>query len=648
MREELDDATLTAYALGELSEEERAAIETLLAASDDARRAADEIRATAQSLRAAFASEEQSALTPAQISNIDAAAKRGPLSTPGPRHRFGVAFGTVACLAAAAVVVLAIAVPSLHRSRMATDHPGPSRTGSGPARAAGPGGPSKAELERLKALGYVDDAVSLSAPTDDLRPPSAPFDTEAYDHIADNPFVLVASDPRSTFSVDVDTASYAIVRRFLNGGRLPPKDAVRIEELVNYFPYAYAPPVDGRPFAVHLDVASCPWNPSHRLARVAIKGRDMPRGERPPANLVFLLDVSGSMADPSKLPLVQAAMRLFLGELQPHDRVAIVVYAGAEGLALPSTSASDRGVIVSAIESLSPAGGTHASAGIHLAYETAAAGFIEGGINRVILATDGDFNVGVTNQGDLIRLIEEKARSGVFLTTLGFGMGNYKDSTLEKLADRGNGNYAYIDSLMEARKVLVEQVGGTLLTIAKDVKLQVEFNPRKVQAFRLVGYENRMLAHQDFNDDRKDAGDIGAGHTVTAFYEIVPPGAAVDAPVVDPLKYQPSARSSRDAGGSDELLTLRLRYKQPDADRSLLAEVALKDDGKAFSAADADFRFAAAVAGFGMVLRESPHKGQADFARVLAWANASRGADEHGLRAEFVRLVEVAGSLPRE
>jgi Ca-activated chloride channel family protein len=648
MREELDDARLTAYVLGELPEDERAALESHISGSQEARRTLEEIRAAALALRQAFAAEERHALTPEQRARIDAAATPDPLPLVPPRPRVRPWLRAAAALAVAAGIVLAIALPSLRRARVASTRTAATPTAPGsPQPTAAANALSRAQLEQLKSLGYVQGDEALPSTVEAYRFPSAAFNTEAYDHIADNPFVLVASDPRSTFSADVDTASYAIVRRFLNGGQLPPKDAVRIEELVNYFPYAYAPPTDGRPFAVHMDVASCPWSPSHRLVRVALKGRELPRGERPPANLVFLLDVSGSMDEPNKLPLVQAAMRLLVGELQPKDRVAIVVYAGAEGLALPSTLASDRSSILSAIESLSPGGTTHGSAGIRLAYQTAAANFIKGGINRVILATDGDFNVGVTNQGDLIRLIEEKAKSRVFLTALGFGMGNLKDSTLEKLADHGNGNYAYIDSLMEARKVLVEQVGATLVTIAKDVKLQVEFNPRKVKAFRLIGYENRVLAHQDFNDDKKDAGDIGAGHTVTAFYEIVPPGEAVDAPAVDPLKYQSPARSSTGAD-SGELLTLKLRYKQPDADQSSLVEVPLKDSGKAFQAADPDFRFAVAVAAFGMLLRESPHKGEADYGKVLAWANASRGADEVGLRAEFVRLVDLARSLPRK
>jgi Ca-activated chloride channel family protein len=646
MTEELDDVTLTAYALGELSDEKRAAVEAMLGRSEEARRAVDDTTATARSLRAAFASETRDVLSPAQLTAIDAVADGVPTVVPRPRRRPAGTFRIVAGLAAAAAMVAAVWVPSLRRAGTVAAPSESYRPPSTPAQSPAAPKLSRQALENLKALGYVGGDIDVPPPAG-LQDSFAPFNTESYDHISDNPFVLVATDPRSTFSVDVDTASYAVVRRFLNDGHLPPKDAVRVEELINYFPYAYAPPTDGKPFAVHLDVASCPWSPGHRLVRVALKGREAPRTERPPANLVFLLDVSRSMDEPDKLPLVKAAMRLLVGELQPHDRVAIVVYAGREGLALPSTPASDRGSIVAAIDSLSPGGGTHGSAGIRLAYETATANFVKGGVNRVILATDGDFNIGVTNQGDLTRLIEDEARTGVFLTTLGFGMGNLKDSTLEKLADHGNGNYAYIDSLMEARKVLVEQVGSTLVTIAKDVKLQLEFNPRRVRAFRLIGYENRVLAHQDFNNDKKDAGDIGAGHTVTAFYEIVPPGQPVEAPGVDPLKYQrpPASTAGPDNG---ELLTVKLRYKQPDADHSFLTEVALNDDGKFFQAAGPDFRFAAAVASFGMLLRDSPYKGQADYSHVLALAKASRGADETGLRAEFVRLVGLATSLGRD
>jgi Ca-activated chloride channel homolog len=649
MRDELDEAKVTGYALGDLDDEERSAVEPLIAAFPDTRREVEEIRAAAAALREAFASAPRHELTPEQRLAIEAVAARQPVTIMRSGRRVAGPLWLAAMLAAAAAVVIAISMPSLLRARVArVQEPfavAPSSTVAAVTPAPRPttGTPSQKQVEQLEGLGYVGGDKSV----DDLqgvRAPSAPFNTEAYDHTPENPFVLVAQDPRSTFSVDVDTASYAIVRRFLNGGELPPKDAVRIEELVNYFPYAYAPPTDGRPFAVHMDTVACPWKPAHRLVRVALKGRDIPRGERPPANLVFLLDVSGSMAEPNKLPLVKAAVRLLVNELGPRDRVAIVVYAGAEGLALASTPATERAAILSAIELLSPGGATHGSAGIRLAYETATANFIKGGVNRVILATDGDFNVGVTSQGALVRLIEEKAKTGVFLTALGFGRGNLKDSTLEKLADHGNGNYAYIDGLAEARKVLVEQVGATLVTIAKDVKLQIEFNPRQVKAFRLVGYENRVLAHQDFNDDKRDAGDIGAGHTVTAFYELVPVGAPLSVPGVDPLKYQ---QAPRPPAGSDtgELLTLKLRYKQSDAEQGSLIEVPLRESNKAFRDAPADFRFAAAVAAFGMTLRDSPHRGDADLAKVLEWAKAGLGEDKEGIRAEFLQLVEKARTL---
>jgi Ca-activated chloride channel family protein len=647
MRDDPDDAKLTAFALGELDEEERAPVARRIATSEDARREVEEVKETAAALREAFSDAPAYSLTPAQRRTIEAAAIRPPLAGAPVRRRPRGWLPATAIAAGLAAVVLAVSIPSLYRARVAL--PSPRAVVAPPTtvasrQAARLAHESSEGLELLSSLGYVGGG----APTEqqqEMRFPSAPFTTEDYGYTPETPFVRVAQDPRSTFSVDVDTASYSIVRRFLNGGELPPKDAVRIEELINYFPYSYAPPSDGRPLAVHMDAAACPWKASHRLVRVAIKGREVPRGERPPGNLVFLLDVSGSMDEPGKLPLVKAAMRLLVKELGPRDRVAIVVYAGAEGLALPSTPATDKAAILSAIESLSPEGTTHGSAGIRLAYETAVSNLIPGGVNRVVLATDGDFNVGVTNQGALVRMIEDKAKTGVFLTVLGFGMGNLKDSTLEKLADHGNGNYAYVDSLSEARKILGEQVGATLVTIAKDVKLQIEFNPRRVKAFRLIGYENRVLAHQDFNDDKRDAGDIGAGHTVTALYEIVPPGAALSVPGVDPLKYQQPPRpiAGRDAG---ELLTLKLRYKEPDGARSFLIEVPLRDDGAEFRSAPAEFRFAAAVAAFGMVLRDSPNRGDADLHRVLEWAGASVGEDPGGHRAEFLQLVEKALVLP--
>ena len=478
--------------------------------------------------------------------------------------------------------------------------------------------------------------------------PSVPrgnFNTEAYDHIQENGLHYSKDEPLSTFSIDVDTASYANVRRFLaQQHRLPPKDAVRIEELLNYFRYDYAPPRGKHPFAVHIESATAPWNESRRLVRIGIKATEIDPGERPPTNLVFLLDVSGSMNQPNKLPLLKRGMKMLVEQLDKRDRVAIVVYAGASGLVLPSTRAIDKPQILAALERLEAGGSTNGGAGIELAYDIAARQFVRGGVNRVVLATDGDFNVGTTNRGGLVRLIEQKRKSGVFLSVLGFGMGNYKDAALEELARHGNGNFAYIDSPLEARKVLVEEMGGTLVTVAKDVKIQVEFNPEKVQAYRLIGYENRMLEARDFNDDKKDAGDIGAGHTVTALYEIVPPGAPIELPGVDPLKYQPTTPPSA-TSGSDELLTVKLRYKQPTGERSTKLEIPFEDTDRTLSNASKDLRFAAAVAGFGMLLRDSEHAGTLTYADVQTLARSGMGPDVGAYRAEFLRLIEVARTL---
>lgn len=478
-----------------------------------------------------------------------------------------------------------------------------------------------------------------------------PFNTETYDHIVDNDFLAAAENPLSTFSVDVDTASYSNVRRFLLGGRRPPRDAVRIEELVNYFTYDYAAPTasDLAPFTAALEVAAAPWAPTHRLVRIGLKGRELSVAARPAASLVFLVDVSGSMAARNKLPLVKESLRLLVDQLKPEDHVAIVVYAGSSGLALPSTPAGHRQEILDALDGLRAGGTTNGAMGIQLAYDVAKANFITGGVNRVILATDGDFNMGVTDRGDLIRLIQEKAKSGVFLTALGFGMGNYKDATLEQLADRGHGAYAYIDSAREARKVLAEQVNGTLATIAKDVKAQVEFNPAKVQAYRLIGYENRQLKKEDFNNDRIDAGDVGAGHTVTALYEVIPVGVEWKPDsTVDALKYQQPADAKpkiQSAKPSEELLTVKIRYKAPEGDASRLLEFPLTDRGEAFADASADFKFAAAVAGFGMVLRDSPHRGATTLDDVAHWAEEGTGSDAGGYRSEFISLVKRAEEI---
>ena len=468
------------------------------------------------------------------------------------------------------------------------------------------------------------------------------FNTEAYDRVSDNEWIKVSDRPLSTFSTDVDTASYSNVRRFLNQGQAPPQDAVRIEELINYFTFNYPEPRDGTPIAVTTAMGDCPWNASHRLALIGIQARRIDASQMPPRNLVFLIDVSGSMFEPNKLPLVKASLAMLAPNLTDKDRVAIVVYAGNTGLVLPSTSGSDTPAILDALYRLEAGGSTNGGDGLILAYKVAQQHFIAGGVNRVILATDGDFNVGVTDQGSLLRLIEDKRRSGVALSVLGFGMGNVKDSTMEKLADAGNGNYSYIDSLSEAQKVLVEQAGGTLVTVAKDVKLQVEFNPRAVAAYRLIGYENRLLKDQDFNNDQKDAGDMGAGHSVTALYELVPAGQSFDVPSIDPLKYQRPAVLSR-ASSSDEAMTVKIRYKQPDADTSALMTVAVGSG----ATPSAEIGFAAAVAEFGMLLRNSEFKGSASYRQVLELARQFKGEDRHGHRAEFIRLVGAAEGVSR-
>jgi secreted protein with Ig-like and vWFA domain len=565
--------------------------------------------------------------------------------------------------------------------------------------------------------------------------------TEAYDAITDNAFLAVKDQPLSTFSIDVDTASYANVRRFLTSGTRPPRGAVRIEEMLNYFSYDYPQPAGDAPFSATMEVAACPWAPEHRLVRIGLKGKDVARSERPAANLVFLIDVSGSMQPANKLPLVKESLRLLIDQLDDRDLVAIAVYAGASGTVLEPTR--DKAKMRAALDRLEAGGSTNGAGGIQLAYELAARSFIKGGTNRVILATDGDFNVGMTSQSDLVELIEKKAKGGVFLSVLGYGMGNLKDSTLEKLADKGNGNYGYIDTLAEAKKTLVEQMNGTLHTIAKDVKIQVEFNPAQAAAYRLIGYENRVLAKEDFNDDRKDAGEIGAGHNVTALYEVVPAGGAVPgaSPAADELKYsaKPVADPTQESGSSPgewfvtaytftqqaeqaeavgdtaqalarnreakaildkiakqnpdwkpeivafrvkrtaesiarlekllpssapaadqsaihnpqsatpspELLTLKLRYKKPDGDVSTKLEFPLTDRGETWEKSSSDFRWAAAVASFGMLLRDSPHKGAATWDSTLELAHEGRGDDRAGYRAECLALIEKARTIAR-
>ena len=466
------------------------------------------------------------------------------------------------------------------------------------------------------------------------------FNTEAYDKIDDNQWTEAGRKPLSTFSIDVDTASYSNIRRYLTQAQVPPKDAVRLEELINYFSYEYPEPRDNAPFSITTAIDSAPWNPRHRLALIGLQARKIDSSRLPPRNLVFLIDVSGSMMDANKLPLVKGSLAMLAPNLTEKDRVAIVVYAGAAGLVLPSTSGSDTTTILEAINRLEAGGSTNGAQGIQLAYRVAQDHFVKGGVNRVLLLTDGDFNVGVTNQGDLTRLIEEKRETGISLSVLGFGMGNLKDSTMEKLADKGNGNYFYIDSLNEAQKVLVEQSGGTLVTVAKDVKLQVEFNPRTVAAYRLIGYENRLLQDQDFNDDRKDAGDMGAGHSVTALYELIPAGEKIDIPSIDPLKYQQTAPMSASAR-LDESMTVKVRYKQPEASTSSLMSVSVPTR----TAMTPELGFASAVTEFGMLLRDSEFKGSSSFAQARELATKFKGADAHGHRAEFIRLIDAADGM---
>ena len=469
---------------------------------------------------------------------------------------------------------------------------------------------------------------------------------EEYSLIEENPFEMVKFNPLSTFSIDVDPASYSNVRRYINQGQLPPQDAVRIEELINYFTYDYTQPSGNNPFSLTTEISQTPWNNQHKLVHIGIQGKKIATEDLPPSNLVFLFDVSGSMNNPDKLPLLKSGFRLLVNELTEKDRVSIVVYAGSSGLVLPSTPGNQKDTILQAIDNLQAGGSTAGGKGINLAYEEAKKHFIEGGNNRVILATDGDFNVGPSSDADLVRLIEEKRDDGIFLTVLGFGTGNIKDSKMESLANKGNGNYAYIDSILEARKVLVTEMGATLLTIAKDVKIQVEFNPEKVQAYRLIGYENRLLQAQDFNDDTKDAGELGAGHSVTALYEIIPTGVDtnVNLPEIDDLKYQ-TTNPDTTITSSNELMEVKLRYKAPDSDTSQLIRQGIVDDAIALSNTSDNFRFSAAVAEFGMILRGSQYKGNTSFNTILDLAKNSQSADLDGYRAEFIRLVESAQKL---
>lgn len=471
------------------------------------------------------------------------------------------------------------------------------------------------------------------------------FNTEEYGVIDEPGFVGVTSAPLSTFSIDVDTAAYSNMRRFLRDGVLPPADAVRIEELINYFDYDYPHPEAGVPFGIVTEMADAPWAPTHQLVHIGLRSTPLATEELPSNNLVFLLDVSGSMSSADKLPLLKNALALLVGQLRPQDQVAIVVYAGAAGMVLSPTSGAEKATILDTLSRLEAGGSTAGGAGICLAYTVAREHFIEAGNNRVILATDGDFNVGVSSDGELVELIEWERESGVYLTVLGFGAGNLQDAKMEQLADHGNGNYAYIDGLLEARRVLVEQMGATLVTVANDVKLQVEFNPAQVKGYRLIGYENRRLRDEEFNDDTRDGGDLGAGHTVTALYETIPASSDEPVPAVDALRYQQIA--PRADVGVDEVLTVKLRYKRPgESESRLFAKTLVKspagDDGPSSA-----FRFASAVAEFGLVLRDSSYKGDGTYERAYERAREALGDDEYGRRSELLSLIRTADNLSR-
>lgn len=711
MKANLDDPNLTAFALGELSPDDHAKMAEAVAASPEAQSYVAETQQFARLLRAEYEADRQQ---PAPRSPFIVRMEEERRASS--RYQWGSLAAALAIFA----VIAAVAITTLQResgtlSKRRADNPkppAPKESASettlemeapatpGPLLALQPPRPSGTAAREFaeeptlaeKSFGYEQNqkpaldaaagkygglALNPPAPappmpmkraynyaagrgeTTEAEPPSRyrqDFNTATYDKVEENPFLPAATNPLSTFSIDVDTASYSNVRRFINSGSLPPKDAVRVEEMINYFTYDYREPEGDKPFSIDLDATACPWEPSHRLLRIGLKGREVANEKRPASNLVFLLDVSGSMMPSERLPLVKQAMRLLVDKLTEKDRVAIVIYAGGSGLALNSTSGSDKEKILRALEELQAGGSTNGAEGIELAYKVAADNFIKGGVNRVILATDGDFNIGVTNQGDLIRLIEAKAKTGVFLSVLGVGTDNLKDSTMQKLADKGNGNYAYLDSVDEARKVLVQQINGTLMTIAKDVKIQVEFNPARVASYRLIGYEKRLLRKEDFNNDKIDAGEIGAGHTVTALYEVVPAGSDADpassVPPVDPLKYQSpnsSVAAQAEAKTLPEMVTVKLRHKKPDGETSELTERSFTDNGSKFENAAPDLKFAAAVAEFGMLLRDSQYKGKATLGAVIEWAQEGKARDTAGYRAGFIEMARKAQALkPRE
>ncbi len=674
-----ENVDLTAYALGELGEAEMENLAKKLEGSPEMRAELEETRAMAAALGEALDSEPKLELSEVQRAAI--LGDRSGRDSAVPRKAPKSPMRRVALVAAYAASIALVFTVGAHLMSEVEDNELRYKFSYVKEGGASSGDPVAAigylgdeTRKQLPLLGYegdagaspgVDDQASANwsawhsfdgadgfgRPLSDKEresfwgnPDSTSANTESYAYIRENKFRSVANEPLSTFSIDVDTASYANVRRFLTNGQLPPADAVRIEELVNYFNYDYPTPTGSDPFSVNVEVTSAPWRPQHRLVRIGLRGKDIAFEGRRPTNLVFLLDVSGSMNSADKLPLVKKSLRLLVDQLESSDHVAIAVYAGAAGVILPPTSGNAKGVILEAMERLSAGGSTNGGEGIQLAYEMARRNLEPEGVNRVILCTDGDFNVGTSSEGELVRMVQEQARDGIELSVLGFGTGNLKDSTMEQMADHGNGNYSYIDTVREARKVLVEEMGGTLVTIAKDVKIQVEFNPLEVAAYRLIGYENRLLANEDFNDDRVDAGEIGSGHTVTALYEIVPPGMQSDERDVDPLKYKRTEDPSV-AAGQGEMMTVKLRYKEPKGSKSRLIERVVRDSGISLEEASADTRFAASVAEFGMLLRGSENVSSSKLEQVLRRAVGGLGPDPGGYRTEFVGLITRAIAL---
>jgi len=618
----MDDPRWTAYVLGELADADRAELDGVLAGDAEARDYVASLRETIGALESELRDQPAPAvLDELQRRRIQAAAR------PSRRKRWFAAGVAASAVAAGVGFVMLTTVRETSRA----DYQSPLRL-------------RVESTDDLRSqLAVHQDVRGFGLRPRRIHEQRLEHTTEAYSRIDDNPFFETQHDPLSTFSVDVDSAAYSNLRRFLAEGHRPPRDAVRIEEMINYFTYDYPRPKGNDPFSITTEVGPAPWAPTHQLVRIGLQTEQIDSAQVPPRNLTFLIDTSGSMDDPHKLPLLVQALNMLVDNLRPQDSVAIVVYAGAAGLVLDPTN--DKDAIRAALGRLAAGGSTNGGAGIELAYDVAARHLKAGGINRVILCSDGDMNVGITSEGDLTRLIEKERDRGVFLTVLGFGMGNLKDATMEKLADRGNGNYAYIDSLFEARKVLVKEAGSTLVTVAKDVKLQVEFNPATVAGYRLIGYENRVMAHQDFNDDKKDAGDIGAGHAVTALYELVPAGVEVPGPKVDDLKYQAPAAP---AGSATDLFTVKVRYKTPSASTSSLVSravpvAAMKHE---LAATTDDFRWAAAIAGFGMLLRDSPYRGNLAWPTVLTLADGARGQDVEGYRKQAVQLIAQAAKLP--